>query len=95
MLDRSFSSLEKAMATAVERQAVIAQNIANVNTPGYEPLEFDEVLQKAVKRRDQESVSIEKEMALLADNSVKYSSYAKLMSSKVNLMKTIISQGRK
>ncbi|MFH1617335.1 MAG: flagellar basal body protein [Candidatus Margulisiibacteriota bacterium] len=95
MLDRSFSSLEKAMATAVERQAVIAQNIANANTPGYEPLEFDEVLQKAVKRRDQENVSIEKEMALLADNSVKYSSYAKLMSSKVNLMKTIISQGRK
>ncbi|MBU0572989.1 MAG: flagellar basal body protein [Candidatus Margulisbacteria bacterium] len=83
------------MATAVERQAVIAQNIANANTPGYEPLEFDEVLQKAVKRRDQENVSIEKEMALLADNSVKYSSYAKLMSSKVNLMKTIISQGRK
>ena len=95
LFDNSFDKLEKAMEVAVRRQEVISHNIANVKTPGYEALTFDEELMQAVKRQDQKEVSLEEELAALTKNSVEYSSYVKLLSSKINVLKTIASQGRR
>lgn len=95
VFDGTFGSMEKAMEIATKRQAVIAHNIANADTTGYQALTFNEELQKAVARLEQPTVNLEEEMAALTENSVKYSSYIKLMSTKLNVLKSIASQGRR
>lgn len=95
IFDESFNTLERAMQIATKKQAVIAHNIANAKTPGYEAMTFDEELMRAVKRLDKKQVVLEEEMADLAKNSGKYSAYVKLMSSKINVLKTIAAQGRR
>lgn len=95
LFDSAFNSLEHAMRVATQRQAVIAQNIANAKTPGYQPLDFDEELMKAVKRMDNKEVVLENELAALTENSIRYSAYTKLMASKSAVLRSIITQGRK
>ena len=95
IFDAQFGNLERSMEIATRRQEVITHNIANANTPGFEPQTFDEELMRAVNRLDRKQVVLEEELADLTDNSIKYSSYVKLMSSKVNMLKNIVSQGRR
>ena len=95
IFDVTFGSLERAMEVATRQQEVIAHNIANVKTPGYEALTFDEQLMRAVKRLDRKQVVLEEEMAALTENSIKYSSYVKLLSTKINVLRTIATQGRR
>jgi flagellar basal-body rod protein FlgB len=95
LFDPQFGNLERSMEIATRRQEVISHNIANAKTPGFEPLDFDEQLMKAVKRQDSKQVNLEEELAALTENSVKYSAYIKLLSSKINVLKTIASQGRR
>ena len=83
------------MEIATRRQEVISHNIANAKTPGFEALEFDEQLMRAVKRQESKQVNMEEELAALTENSIKYSAYVKLLSSKINVLKTIATQGRK
>ena len=83
------------MQVSTGRQAVISQNIANAKTPGYVPQEFNEELMKAEKRLDRNQVVLEDELAALTENSIKYSSLVKLMSSKINVLRTIATQGRR
>lgn len=95
IFDPTFRHLESAMKMTSAKQAVIAHNVANANNPEFEALEFDEELGRAVKRLDSKSVILEEEMAALSENSVRYSSYVKLMSSKLGILRTIATQGRK
>jgi len=95
MFDNTFLNLEKGMKTAAARQSVISHNIANRDTPNYEAMEFDEELGLAVKRVDKKKVVIEEEMAALSENSIKYSAYVKLLTSKLNILRTIATQGRR
>lgn len=95
MFDESFDNLEKAARIATGRQAAISQNIANAKTPGYIPLEFNEELMKAEKRLDRKQVVLEDELAALTENSIKYSSLVKLMTSKLGVLRTIATQGRR
>ncbi len=50
LFDVTFQSLDLALGAAGKRQEVLANNLANVNTPGYKRLdvEFDGMLAKAV-----------------------------------------------
>ena len=95
IFDETFATLERAMQITTKKQAVIAHNIANAKTPGYEALTFDEELMRAVKRLDKKQVVLEEELASLTENSVKYSASVKLLSSKINVLKTIVTQGRR
>jgi len=95
IFDHNFLDLQRAMDVSTKREAVIAHNIANANTPGYVGVDFDEALNRAVKRAEGRGVVIEEEMAALTENSIKYSAYVKLLSSKVNILKTIATQGRR
>lgn len=95
IFDESFEKLEKAMQRASLRQAVFAHNIANANTPDYVALDFDEELGRAVERQDQKKVVLEDELSRLTKNSIEYSTYVKLLSSKINILKTIATQGRR
>ncbi len=95
IFDPQFSRLERSMEIATRRQEVITHNIANAKTPGFEPLAFDEHLMQAVKRLDKKSVVLEDELAALTENSIKYSSYVKMLSTKINVLRTIATQGRR
>ncbi len=95
IFDPAMSSLEKGIKNAVKAQEVIAQNIANANTPNYYAKKFDEVLEKEVQRRDVPGVNLEEEMADQAKNSGKHAAYIKLLLSKLSILRTIITQGRK
>ena len=46
--------LQKSMSILAQRHRVIANNIANINTPGYQPvdIDFDETLDRALSNRD-------------------------------------------
>ena len=50
LFDTSFKALDLALGAAGKRQEVLANNLANVNTPGYkrEDVQFDGVLSKAL-----------------------------------------------
>lgn len=95
IFDTTMASLEKGIARSAKAQEIIAHNIANANTPGYVPKKFDEVLDRAVERRDAPGVNLEEEMADQARNSGKHAAYLKLMTSKLAILRTVISQGRK
>jgi flagellar basal body rod protein FlgB len=95
LFDPTFNNLERAMDIATRYQAVIAQNIANANTPGYEAITFDEQLMQAVKRTENPEVVLEEELSSLTENSVAYSSYIKLVSTKFNMLRNIATQGRR
>jgi flagellar basal body rod protein FlgB len=94
IFDSTIDNLQQGIERATKKQAVIAQNIANINNPGYEALEFDEVLNKAVKRANKEVV-LEDEMARLSRNSITYSAYVKLLESKMSVLRSVVTQGRK
>jgi len=95
IFDDTFENLQRAMDIATKKQAVLAHNIANIDTPGFEPLDFDEVLGKAVKRIDGRPLVLEQELAALTENSIRYSAYVKLLSSKINVMRAVATQGRR
>jgi len=95
IFDKSFNDLEQAIKIAAKRQAIIAHNIANANTPGFEAQEFDEVLGKAIVRQDAKKVVLEKELDALSQNSMRYSSYVKLMTSKLGILRNIATQGKR
>ncbi len=95
LFDKSFGDLERAMQIATQKHAVIAHNIANAKTPGYQPMTFDEELMRAVERQDRKQVVLEDEMADLTQNSIKYSACVKLMASKINVLRSIATQGRR
>ena len=95
IFDNTFNQLERAMQIATMRQEIISHNIANAKTPGFEPLNFDEELMRATRRVDRKDVVLEDELADLSKNSLRYSSYVKLLSSKLNTLRTIAAQGRR
>lgn len=83
------------MEIATRRQEVITHNIANAKTPGFQAMTFDEQLMRAVKRADKKNVNLEEELSSLTENSIKYSAYVKLLSTKINTIRTIATQGRR
>ncbi|MCX5750024.1 MAG: flagellar basal body protein [Candidatus Saganbacteria bacterium] len=95
IFDPTMSNIESAMARSIKIQEVTAHNIANAQTPGFTAKKFDEVLNKAVEREENKTVNLEEEMAEMAKNNTRYSTYAKLMSAKLAVLRNVISQGRK
>lgn len=93
LFDPTFDALERAMRIESMRQAVTSQNIANAKTPGYRALTFDEKLLQAVERLDKKEVVLEEELANLSKN--RYSDYVRILTSKLNALKTVAAQGRR
>jgi len=71
--DLPFSVIKKSLDGYAERQRVIANNIANVNTPGFKAgrVKFEEEVAKAIGSGSSESVdSIDSEFYFSEDNSL-------------------------
>ena len=95
IFDGTFDQVENAMKIATARQEIISQNIANINTPGYEALDFDAHLMKAVKRQNDSRVIMEQEMAALVKNSTDYSTLVKIYTARLGNLRSIATQGRR
>ncbi|MGE5573934.1 MAG: flagellar basal body rod protein FlgB [Bacteroidota bacterium] len=113
--DRTLVGLSKALDALSLRHEVIADNIANVNTPGFKArrVRFEDQLKSAIARgdpdscspvieedqlevrRDGNSVDIDLEMARLAETTVMYSAISRLVSGRFDLIKYVISEGRR
>ncbi|GEM_PF-3129523 len=91
---QSFDSLEKAVKASSVRQKNIATNIANIESGNFNKLDFDSALEKAkVKLGDKEAL-MDQEMTKYAENNLKLTSYANLLSSKLKNLKKVATLGK-
>lgn len=129
MSDNVTKGLTAALRGLAMRQAAIASNVANVDTPGYKAVRvsFEEQLSQtllgegqppsgpssigrsvqdtdlqpvvqpvlASYRNDGNSVDIDQEMLALADTTMRYSAVARLLSERIALMRSVITDGRR
>lgn len=123
LFDATYTALDRALGAAGMRQQVLANNLANVNTPGYQRQDiigFDQQLQGALDqakagdatalnqisptvsgdgsvavRADGNSVDVDQEMATLAENNIRYNALVQLAAKKLDVLKYVISDGRR
>ncbi len=116
-------TLIKSLDGVATRHKVIADNIANVETPGFtrSDVSFDNQLKDALKapgerilesrlntiepditpdttspaRPDGNNVSIDREMADLTKNSLRYEALVQLINLKASMIKTAVTEGRR
>lgn len=131
----AMDSLEQAMSRTAFRQSLIANNLSNVNTPGYKRLDIKfereladasvrlssgnalplsrtssahiaarpaggngwEVAQASdtAMREDGNSVDVEAEMALLAENTLYYQALVREMNNRLTSLRLAITEGRR
>jgi len=94
IFDPTVDGLQNAIHRTTKMQAVIAQNIANAGNPQYQAMDFDAVLDKAVKRANTR-VNLEEELAAMSQNSIAHSAYIKLLAAKIAVVRTVVTQGKK
>ena len=123
--DNTISALSKALQGQALRQRTIANNLANVDTPGYKPqrVDFEAQLRHALAsaedgnpassavidalrpqattppspalRRDGNAVDLETEMVELAESSTHYDALLRLLSKKLQMLKSVATEGGK
>jgi len=130
MLNKSYGKInlfDKALSASWQKNQVISNNIANVNTPNYkrQTVEFESLLQSAQQlggplsvthenhisnngasinpkivqdsmtsfRRDGNNVNIDTEMALLAENQIRYETLTKQLNDNLKRLRISFSSG--
>ena len=91
---QSWDSLQTAIKVASDRQKVLATNIANIESDNFSKLSFKDELGKATKRQVDKQTILDEQLGQLAQNNLKMSSYASLMSSKIKLLKKVVTLGK-
>jgi len=100
----SISMLERGIAIETQRASIIAHNISNIDTVGYQRISFAQALAETRKKLGLPSsdnddygsgeVSLEKEMAALGQVKTSHSSYVRLLGMQMGILKKVVSQGR-
>ncbi len=103
--------LERALQLSSLRQQLLANNVANVDTPGYK--RFDVSLSEALRsktldprghvyqeqrtslRIDGNNVDIDQEMAQVAENNLYFDSVATNISKQLSMLRYLINEGRR
>src|ERR1700759_2047873 len=108
MLDRVSGDIERYMDLLSARQKLVASNIANADTPGYQTQDFDfqsefraamggapratSVRGLAVKN-DGNNVDLDREARLLSENALRFSAASNLMRGQLQMVKSAIKEG--
>jgi flagellar basal-body rod protein FlgB len=117
------SYIQAALSGLAARQRVIANNVANVDTPGFKASEvrFEDVLNGAISRArpgsvvnqsaldsaaskstlvdststraDGNNVDIDREMELMSEANLNYSALTQVMSTRLGILRNVISGG--
>ena len=108
MLDGLAGQLERYMDLLSTRQKLVASNIANADTPGYRTQDIDfqtefnsaaglapEAREVALPvKNDGNSVNLDREARLLAENAMRFQVASSLMRSQIRMVKSAIEEGR-
>jgi flagellar basal-body rod protein FlgB len=111
MLDNVGAGIEQFMNLVSARQKVVAANIANADTPGYQTkdIDFNNELQSQMSgskpnvmevsglknKNDGNNVDIDREARLLAENALRFSVAENLAHSEISTIRTAIEEGGK
>jgi flagellar basal-body rod protein FlgB len=108
LFDPTSALLQQAMLGSASRQAALANNIANANTPGYRRMDVDfhAAMDKAMAvdftpvpdgtgpvRGDGGNVDPDIEMAELAENSLEYQALIAIQRTRMHILETTIGRG--
>ncbi len=107
MLDPTATHIERYMDLVSARQKLVASNIANADTPGYQTrdLDFQAEMGRALgvrptevpglaTKNDGNNVSIDREARLLAENALRFNVATNLMRSQMRYTKLAIEEGK-
>ena len=109
MLGAIAGQLERYMDLLSARQKLVASNIANADTPGYQTqdIDFQAEFRQAMHgppqvqnvaglatKNDGNNVSIDRESRLLAENAMRFSLASSLMRSQIQMVRSAIKEGQ-
>ncbi len=109
MLDRLGGQLERYMDLLSARQKLVASNIANADTPGYQTrdIDFQSEFQSSLggapqtvqvtglrMKNDGNNVDLDRESRLLAENALRFSVASSLMKSQIQTVRSAIKEGQ-
>jgi flagellar basal-body rod protein FlgB len=109
MLDRVAGKLERYLDLLSVRQKLVASNIANSDTPGYQTQDIDfqrEFLDSAggtpqviepsdlKVKNDGNNVSLDRESRLLAENALRFQLASQLMKVQIQAIRSAIQEGK-
>jgi flagellar basal-body rod protein FlgB len=108
MLDRLAGQLEHYMDLLSTRQRLVASNIANSDTPGYQTrdIDFQSELRSAgggpriveapglANKNDGNNVSLDREARLLAENALRFQMASNLLRSQIRVVRSAIEAGK-
>ncbi|MCX5742170.1 MAG: flagellar basal body protein [Proteobacteria bacterium] len=98
----TINQLESALTFHRERHTVLAGNIANLDTPGYRPMDLDRSTGEVVTAFDDggqlvgpdgNAVSLEREMSKIDANRARYATSTELVSRRLALLKYAAGDG--
>ena len=90
----SFDNLERAIKEASARQKQIAQNIANIESDNFSQISFKDQLDKAQSKLTDKKLLLDNELEKLSENNLKETSYSQLLSSKLKILKKVVTLGK-
>jgi flagellar basal body rod protein FlgB len=96
LFDDTMFLLENNIKQTINRQNIIAYNLANAKNPDFVPVRFEDELQEIMNRPGfvADQINTEEEMAKMTKNRYKHQSMVRLMNLKYEVLRKIISQGR-
>ena len=109
MLDRLAGQLERYLDLLSTRQKLVASNVANADTPGYRTrdIDFQAEFQSALGllptvvevtglpvKNDGNSVNLDREARLLAENAMRFQLASSLLRSQIRIVRSAIEEGR-
>jgi flagellar basal-body rod protein FlgB len=110
MLENVGASVEQYMNLVSARQKLVASNIANADTPGYQTkdIDFRDELANQMSgklnvvevsglknKNDGNNVDVDREARLLAENALRFSVASNLAHSELSTLRTAINEGGK
>jgi flagellar basal-body rod protein FlgB len=109
MLDHLAGQIERYMDLLSTRQKLVASNIANVDTPGYQTqdIDFQGEFRNSLAgdptvvgvpgltvKNDGSNVSLDRESRLLAENALRFQMASSLLHSEINQIRSAINEGK-
>ena len=97
-----FGRTERALVEGIRemntRKAATAYNIANVTTPGFKPIRFEDEIEEAIRLYGDtsilEEVNIDDEMVKTTKIRLKHQAYIRLLSTKMAITKRVVTLGK-
>ncbi len=92
--DKPMQGLASAIKIATRKQAIYSYNISNASTPGFRPIRFEDELEDAETKIENQEFNIEEEMARMNENRLQHSALVRILYTKAQLMRKVVTLGK-